>query len=89
MDPREALQRVHAAASVGRIHTTKHADRRMFERGVHFNDLLQALRTSSQAVWQTDNETWLLCGGQDFDGEGLSIVVKIEHQVVVVTVIGD
>jgi hypothetical protein len=83
--PAEALEQAHRAGATGQFFVSTHARERQGERTVHFADIREALRTATLARLQ-DNERWRLDGGQDLDGDDLTLIVVFEQGVIVVTV---
>ena len=57
----------------------------MRERGAIIDDVCRALVTSTSATWQAEHLSWRVSGGVDLDGDGLTIVVDIEADVIVIT----
>jgi hypothetical protein len=81
-----ALARIHRLARAGQVVYSRHARRRMEERGAEKEDVVRALCTASAAVWQSDRLCWRVEGGVDCSGDGLTMVVDIRDDVVVITV---
>ena len=87
LGPHEALVRARAAAKYRQIHLTGHAVDQMGDRNVQASDLRHAIVTATSAKWQADHGTWLLTGGRDTEGAGLTIAVAIEAAAVVVVTV--
>lgn len=86
------------AAKLRRLHFRQHARMRMRVgalgvlqggRNVTMADLEAAIESATVATHQVEEseQRWRLAGGTDLDGDPLEIVVVVEHDVVVVTVI--
>lgn len=86
MTPSEALAEVHRAGASGDFYVSPHARERQGERSVQRVDLQEAMRTATNATFQSDRDTWRIDGGKDFDGDDLTVVVVFDAGVVVVTV---
>jgi len=84
MTPSEALADVRGYAGAGRIRLTRHAERRMEDRGLVFRDLRSALVNARQCS-ALPEERWKVCG-PDASGDELTLVVLLEDGVIVVTV---
>lgn len=82
----KALGEIQRLAARNFIRFTAHAIQRMRQRGADRADVKNALLTATDATWQTDHQTWHISGGVDCDGDGLSVAVTIEADVVIITV---
>ena len=80
-----ALVQIHRLARAGRVVVSRHAYERMDERGAEETDVINALVTSTAAIWQPARLTWRVTGGVDIEGDVLTVVVDITADVVVVT----
>lgn len=83
MSPAEALAAVRRHATSGRIVISQHALVRMRQRNVSFRDVRRAL--SAAHTCQPEADKWKVTG-PDTDGDGLTCVVMIEDDVLVITV---
>jgi hypothetical protein len=83
----KALREIKRLASLGRVRYTDHAWDRMHERGAEPADVTEALLSSSEAVYQRDRRNWKVVGGVDRDGDDLTVVVAIEADLVIITVL--
>lgn len=81
----KALAEIQRLASRNRIVYTGHALTRMDDRRASRDDVRSALITATSARRQ-ERGTWRVEGGRDLDGDGLTAVVDIEADVIVVTV---
>jgi len=81
----EALRTIQGFAGANRITYTRHARERMHHRGATEDDVRRAIATASSAQLQ-DSGTWRVAGGVDRAGDGLTVVVALKGDVVVVTV---
>lgn len=84
MSPAEALKEAKLVGRLGRFGLTRHAAERMRERNVIRKDIGHALQTANAAT--QDGECWRLEGGQDLEGDPLTVVVVFTGFGVVVTV---
>jgi hypothetical protein len=86
MTPAEAgaLSKVRDLAWAGRIRVTGHAAQRLDERCATFDDVREAIMTATDCRTEP-GDRWKLAGGRDCDGDGLTVIVSIEQDVVVVT----
>ncbi|HET9931131.1 MAG TPA: DUF4258 domain-containing protein [Polyangiaceae bacterium] len=84
MSPAEALAEIRRAAIARRVRFSPHARQRMNQRFVRPPDVYCALE-SATACMATEQERWKVAG-PDRDGDELTMVVKIEGDVVVITV---
>ena len=87
----ELLDRVQQLLSNGDLIWTKHAREQMGFRNAARNDVRQAIRCATSAVFQEEEGTVRLRGGKDLDGDKLTIAVSLEDRgcLRIVTVIGD
>jgi hypothetical protein len=83
MTPSEALTEVRGYAGAGRIRLTRHAERRMEDRGVVFRDVRSALMNAGQCS-ALPEERWKVWG-PDTSGDELTLVILLEDGVIVVT----
>jgi hypothetical protein len=70
------LARIQKAAAHGETRPSKHARESMSLRGVSAEDVRQALRSATKAIFQSDTNTIRLEGGKDTDGDYLTVVVS-------------
>jgi hypothetical protein len=76
---------IQRLARLDRIVITRHANRRMNDRGATEPDVRKALLTSTAAIHQADRDNWRVEGGVDSDGDDLTLVCDIGVDVIVVT----
>lgn len=86
MDRLVALAEVKRAGATRSFVVTLHARQRQGARAVQLVDIAAALSSARQATYQPDRQTWRIDGGQDLDGDDLTVIVAFEAGVVVVTV---
>jgi hypothetical protein len=79
-----ALQEIRGLATANRVELTRHARKRMVERGVTYRDVQEALMTARRCTAQSDDR-WRVEGGHDVLGEPLALIVVIAGAVVVIT----
>jgi hypothetical protein len=79
-----ALAEIRAHADAGRITLSHHARQRGATRGARFADIRHALTTALGCLEQT-NGCWRV-DSADTDGDELTVIVAIRHDVLVVTV---
>ncbi len=86
MTPAElaAFAEIRAHAEAGRITLSQHARQRGATRGVRFADIRRALTTAPGCSAQP-NGCWRV-DGADTDGDELTVIVAIRHDVLVITV---
>lgn len=86
MTPAEkaALAEIRAHAAAGRITLSQHARQRGALRGARFADIRHALTTALACLEQA-NGCWRI-DSADTDGDELTVIVAIRHDVLVVTV---
>ena len=58
----------------------------MNQRGVSTADVVNAAVTATEASYQKDAQNFRVSGGVDCDGDGLTLVVDIYSDLVIVTV---
>jgi hypothetical protein len=80
----EALADIRGYARAGRVVITFHAQVRMEERGVDFEDALCALMNAARCKGVPDDR-WKVWG-PDRLGDELALIVALEDGVIVVTV---
>lgn len=85
MDPLSALNEIRRYAVQGRIRISRHADKRMDERGVTFDDVRHALCGASMCQPSPDGPGRWEVPGLDEEGERLLVVVVIESGLIVVS----
>lgn len=85
MSPAEALRQIRGYAKANRIVVLTHAWQRMKERGVSYGDMMHGLTNAQSARWQVDHQSWKV-STEDLTGDDLTIAVKLQGGVVVVTV---
>ena len=81
----EALATIRRMVRRGDVRLTQHAHDRMDERGVEPEDVCNALVTATGATPEPERDRWKVTGGTDLDGDGLTVVVAIEADVIIVT----
>jgi hypothetical protein len=79
----EALKAVRGLAAAGQVRFTRHARERMYQRNASERDVMNALVKArgcraSDGAWKVD--------GPDLDGDDLTVVVRLEDGVLVITV---
>ncbi len=84
MHAESALADIRGYALAGRVACARHARERMQERGVQPRDVRHALATARSCRRQEAGR-WCV-GSTDLDGDELTVVVRIEDGLVVVTV---
>lgn len=82
-EERRALHAVRGYAGANRIILSRHADRRMDQRGASYQDVRHALMNARACRDQGDG-TWRV-DGPDLDGDDLTLVVALRDGVLVVT----
>ena len=85
MTPAAALALIHGAAMARQVKISPHAYDRMEQRGAKVDDVLTALLHAVRCVHEPENDRWKV-PGFDRDGDDLTCIVTVEHNVVVVTV---
>jgi hypothetical protein len=81
----QALAAIHGLAGANRVRFVRpHAYERMDERGAVESDVVHALVTATARRLQ-DNGRYKVSGGTDLDGDALTAVVKLEADVLVIT----
>jgi Domain of unknown function (DUF4258) len=80
----KALAEIQRLARLDRIVLTGHAAKRMDQRGAKRSDVRAALVSATSALAQ-DRGGWRVEGGCDREGDGLTVVVDIEADVIVIT----
>jgi hypothetical protein len=78
------LAECHAAGRTGIFVLGDHALERADERKIGRRDLRNALSEANQATLQ-DNGRWLIDGGNDLDGDPVTLVVAFYRGLVIVT----
>ena len=76
MDAAAALALAKECAAAGMVRFIGHAVQRMSERGATARDVLHALQTATRARPSDKPGRWRLQGGDDLDGEELTVVVE-------------
>ena len=79
-----AFEEIRAHAEAGRITLSRHAQQRGAMRGARFADIRHALITALGCSAQP-NGCWRV-DSADRDGDELTVIVAIRHDVLVVTV---
>ncbi|MFH2007578.1 MAG: DUF4258 domain-containing protein [bacterium] len=79
----EALRDIRGYAAAGRVIISRHARRRMAERGANDLDVMQAL-ASAKSCESQPRDRWRV-ESTDLDGNPLAVVVVIEAGLIVVT----
>lgn len=85
MSDARALEEIKRLVALGHVVFTRHARQRMDERGARATDVCNALSTATSATLQTDRDNWRVDGGVDHEGDGMTVIVDIEADVIVVT----
>jgi hypothetical protein len=80
----EVLRDVRGYSEAGRIVLTKHARRRMLERGAMYADVRYALLTAVGCSDGDEPNKWII-ESADRDGDAMTLVVVLEAGVIVVT----
>lgn len=78
LSEQEVLDLVRGAAKFNQFDFTGHGDGRSNQRMATVRDVARAMMTATRAVWDQKEDTWLLSGGVDRDGEGLRVAVAID-----------
>ncbi len=81
----EALATIKRMVQRGDVRFTQHAHDRMDERGVEPEDVCNALVTATGATHEPERDRWKVTGGTDLDSDGLTVVVAIEADIIIVT----
>jgi hypothetical protein len=71
----------------GNFRLTKHANERMAERRIRFEDIRRCAETVKKTKDQGDGKYLIV--GNDFDGDEIKVVAAWEGETVVITLIGD
>lgn len=87
MSGEEALRDIKGYAAANRIRLSRHVRERMPERGATYEDIRHALMTATACKPETGDK-WFVGGGIDLDDEPLNVVVVLEGEVFVVTILG-
>ena len=69
----------------GNFFLSVHAASRMKQRSVTAADIRACGRTAKSCIYQIKSRTWRV-GGEDLDGDGLTVICGIEESVVIVTI---
>lgn len=85
MEAAAALALAKECAAAGMVRFVGHALQRMNERGATARDVIHALETATRARPSDKPGRWRLQGGEDLDGEDLTVVVAFDGEVVVIT----
>ncbi len=85
MNEVEALAQIRGLARAGRVEYTRHALEEMGEASATRRDVETALVHAKTCRHQPAKDRWKVCG-PDLDGDELTVVVTIEHNLIVVTV---
>lgn len=81
----DVLRDVRGYATAGRVHLTRHARERLYERcGGLVEHVKHALRNARDCADDGDERRWKVTG-PDLDGDMLTMIVVIDDGVVVVT----
>lgn len=80
----KALGEIQRLARLDRIVLTRHAAKRMDQRGAKRGDVRAALVSATSALAQ-DGGGWRVAGGCDREGDDLTVIVDIEADVLVIT----
>ena len=86
MNDAKALAEIKRLAEGGQVEFSPHAQQRMRQRRVFIDDVFNAIRTSTSAEPEA-TARYVVSGGTDIDGDGLRVVVTIEADLVIITVI--
>jgi hypothetical protein len=85
MTPAAALAEAKRIAATGVFFISNHAALRMRQRTVKRPDIQAAIASAVSAADQ-GNEKWLVEGGLDTQGDGLTLVVLLDGGMMIVTV---
>ena len=91
MDSASLKRRLRYAVATGQLRYTEHALQRMEERGFVFPDVERVLKngTHDQARDTQVGASWRYrIAGVTTDGNALAVVVEMEPEAVIITVIG-
>ncbi len=83
MTPRQALEAVRAAGRTDQFYIA--TDHPFGKHNVTRHDIASGLATAAKATHQPDNDRWRIEGGHDVDGDDLTVIVRFEDGVIVVT----
>jgi len=83
--PEEALEAAQDAGRTGRLDWTPHAYEQARKRNIKKLDARAALASATHAVYQPENDRWRIEGGQDLEGDDLTVVVVFEGLLVIIT----
>ncbi len=86
MTPAEALATIQALTRAGRVFLGDHALQRMEQRNIRRRDIDRGLLTATAATHQPERDRWKVTGGEDMDGDELTLVVEVHGLLLVVTV---
>lgn len=87
MDSKEALNQIREFARMGLYRITRHAAQRIEERGATAQDVRRALTFATDCV-AADAGCWKVTG-PDTESDHLAMVIAIEAQIIVVTILSD
>ena len=83
MDEDHVLETIRGYAAANRYELSDHAYSRMKQRNIRIADIHNALTKAFRCSSQ-QNERWRV-DGPDMDGDGLTLIVAIEDDLIVVT----
>lgn len=86
MNDAKALAEIKRLAAGGQVRFTMHAHQRMRQRRVFMADVFSAIDTATTAEPE-EADKYLVAGGVDVDGDDLRVIVAIEADLVIITVI--
>jgi len=84
MNAKQALTEAATAAKLGMFRISGHLGRDRAYRNIRRGDLVKAMVSATLATAESESR-WVLTGGVDLDGEGLTVVVAFDGGVIVVT----
>jgi hypothetical protein len=75
--PEQFLADIKGCASANRVTVTSHAQRRMRQRQITAEDIIQTIRTATSAHWREEDFTWRVTG-TDLDGQQTDVGIAGE-----------
>lgn len=84
VNAKQALVEAATAAKLGMFRVSSHLGRDRAYRNIRRGDLASAMISATSATAETETR-WVLTGGVDLDGDGLTVVVAFSAGVIVVT----
>lgn len=85
MTETEALEAIRGMARAGRYSLSRHARTEMYEAKATEEDVREAM-INAKSIRPTEKGRWRI-KGPDLDGDELEVVIAIEDQLIIVTVI--